>query len=83
MRKQVQIRMWLELILGSITGILFVITLLSRDWIEIVFGLDPDSGSGALEWLIVGGLLAVTITLFGLARTEWRKSHAAMSELSQ
>jgi O-antigen/teichoic acid export membrane protein len=83
MKKQVQIRMWLELILGSITGALFLLTLLSREWIEIVFGLDPDSGSGALEWLIVGGLLAVTITLFVLARVEWRRSRAALSDLAQ
>jgi hypothetical protein len=83
MKKQVQIRMWLELILGSITGILFAITLLARDWIEVVFGLDPDGGSGSLEWLIVGGLLAATITLFMLARMEWRKSRTVMSDLAQ
>lgn len=83
MKKQVQIRMWLELILGSITGALFLITLLSREWIEIVFAIDPDGGNGTLEWLIVGGLLVVTITLFVLARAEWRKSRMALSDLSQ
>ena len=82
MKKSVQIRMWLELILGSITGVLCLITLLSKEWIEIVFGLDPDGGNGMLEWLIVGGLLAATITLFVLARLEWRKSRAALSNLA-
>lgn len=32
-------------------SILFIITLVQRDWVEIVFG--PDNRSGAFEWLIV------------------------------
>ena len=37
------------------------------------FGIDPDSRSGTLEWLIVATLLVGTITLFALASYEWRK----------
>jgi hypothetical protein len=46
------------------------------DWIELVFGVDPDSGSGLLEWLIV--LVAFTVLLGAstLARREWRRSLA-------
>ena len=61
------------------TSILFVITLVQRDWIEIVFKVDPDNRSGTLEWLIVAVLVALTITLVALARYEWRRARAAIS----
>jgi len=83
MKRQVRLRMWLETILASTTGVLFLITLVWRDWIERVFGIEPDGGNGSLEWLIVGGLLVATITLFVLARVEWQRSRTAMGDLSQ
>ena len=83
MKRQVRLRLWLEIGLASTTGILFFITLVWRDWIERVSGLDPDGGNGTLEWLIVGGLLVATIMLFVLARLEWRKSPMAIGDLSQ
>jgi hypothetical protein len=65
-----------EVILGAITGVLFVVTLLNRAWIEIAFSVDPDGGSGLLEWAIVAGLLVATAVLFALARYEWRRASA-------
>ena len=73
MIKAVRFRFWLETIMATMTSILFVITIVSRNWIEIVFGVDPDRGSGAFEWLIVGVLFIVTVALFALARNEWRR----------
>lgn len=81
MRNALRRRFWLETGLAIVTGILFVITLVQRDWIEVVFGVDPDSRSGALEWLIVGVLLVVTITLFALASYEWRRTRSAITLL--
>jgi hypothetical protein len=72
-------RFWLETALAIVTGILFVITLVRNDWIEFVFGVDPDSNNGTFEWLIVGALLAVSIMLFTLASYEWRRTRAAIS----
>jgi hypothetical protein len=60
--------------LASLTGVLFLITLVSRDWIEAVFGSDPDRHSGSLEWGIVLGLLALTVLAAGTAYAEWRRS---------
>ena len=79
MRNALRRRFWLETGMAIVTSILFVITLGQRDWIEIVFNVDPDNRSGALEWLIVGALLVVTITLFTLASYEWRRARAAIS----
>ena len=78
MRKALRGRFWFETVLAILTGIMFVITLVWHDWIEIIFNVDPDQGSGLLEWLVVGALLVVTIVLFVLARYEWRKAQAAI-----
>lgn len=79
MRNALRRRFWLEAGMATVTSILFVITLVQRDWIEVVFGADPDNRNGTLEWLIVGLLLLVTITLFTLASYEWRRARAALS----
>ncbi|MEU4426141.1 ABC transporter permease [Actinoplanes sp. NPDC024001] len=68
-------RFWVELGLAGLTAVLTVVTLISREWIEIVFGVDPDGGSGLLEWAIVAGLGLATLLFAVLARLEWR--HAA------
>jgi undecaprenyl pyrophosphate phosphatase UppP len=70
-------RFWLESILGSITCILAVITLFWHDWIEAVFGVDPDKGNGSAEWLVVVVLLVITATLAAAARLEWRHARLA------
>jgi uncharacterized membrane protein YhaH (DUF805 family) len=79
MRNALRRRFWLETGLAIITGILFVITLVQRDWIEVAFGVDPDNGNGTLEWLIVAAFLVVTIVLFTLASFEWRRARTAIS----
>jgi tetrahydromethanopterin S-methyltransferase subunit E len=79
MRNALRRRFWLETVVSIITGILFVITLILKDWVEIVFRVDPDNNNGTLEWLIVGAILVVTITLFILAGYEWRRARATIS----
>jgi hypothetical protein len=74
---EVRARFWLEAILAALTTGLFVLTLVSRDWIERIFHVEPDGGSGALEWLIVAVLLVVSISLIVAARTEWRRARTA------
>lgn len=70
-------RFWLESVLGSATGILAVITLFWHDWIEAVFGVDPDSGNGSAEWAAVFVLLLLTVLLGAGARREWRRAQPA------
>jgi len=72
MRRPVRKWFWVESALAAVSFVLAVVTVISREWIEFLFGVDPDHGSGALEWAIVAGL-AITAAAFGLlARYEWR-----------
>lgn len=70
-------RFWLESVLGSITGVVAIVTLFWHDWIETVFGVDPDKGNGSAEWLVVLTLLALTAVLVIGARLEWRRAQLA------
>ncbi len=74
MKKGLRLWFYLEAILGIIAGVLFVVTLINQQWIETVFSVDPDQGSGALEWLVEGGQAVVAIALGLAARYEWRRA---------
>jgi hypothetical protein len=58
----------LEVGLAVASALLCLLTLLWKDWIEVVFRIDPDRGSGALEWLVALALLGVAIGFGALAR---------------
>ena len=70
---------WIELGLAVSSGCLLVLTLVTREWIELLFGVDPDGGSGALEWLIVACLAMLTLMFSVLARREHRRLTSALS----
>ena len=69
-------RLRVDVVLASLSAFLLMLTLVLPDWIEVVFHVDPDGGSGELEWLIAGAFALSTVG-FGLAaRREWRLSRA-------
>jgi hypothetical protein len=65
-----RIRSWLEAVLGVAASGLGLVTLFWHDWIELLFGVDPDQGSGAVEWLLVAFLFGVGGALIWTARLE-------------
>jgi hypothetical protein len=79
MVRKVGTRFWIESVLAAVTSILFLVTLVWREWIEAVFKVDPDGGDGSLEWAIVGVLFAASATLSVMARAEWRRRAALVS----
>ncbi len=67
-------RFWVEFGLAVFSAFLLLVTLLWKDWIEIVFRVDPDHGNGSFEWLIVTVAILGTVTFSTLARLEWRRA---------
>ena len=67
-------RFWIEAGLAVASVLLLVVTLISREWIEVVLGVDPDGGNGSLEWLIVGIVAVVALVFSIIARVEWRRA---------
>ena len=76
MLRKARVRFWIEVILAAVTAALLLLTLISREWIEEVFGVEPDAGSGALEWAIVVALAVATVAFSLLARAEWKRGVA-------
>jgi hypothetical protein len=66
-------RFWLEAALAGVCASLYVATVVVPDWIEVVFGVDPDRGSGALEVLVSVVALTVSVSFALLAHVERRR----------
>ena len=79
MAKTPRARFLIEAGFGGAGAVLGVLTLFWRDWMEAIFGFDPDKHNGSFEWLIVGALLLVAIVLGSCARADWRRIVAARS----
>jgi undecaprenyl pyrophosphate phosphatase UppP len=71
-------RFWIESATGSVCGVLAVLTVFWRDWIEALTGFDPDHHNGSFEWAIVVALLIVCAAAGSLARAEWRRPRTAV-----
>jgi hypothetical protein len=76
MRSTLRSRFWLEVALASLSGLLGIVTVFWRDWIEAIFGFDPDHHNGSFEWMIVVVLLSVSVLIGVAARREWRQGIA-------
>jgi len=69
---QARKRLRLEVGLAILSVLLFVATPLWPEWIEIVFGVDPDYGNGSIEWLIMELTAISAVIAIFLARADWR-----------
>ena len=75
-----RLRFWGALVGGGLSAVLAIVTLISREWIEFIFGVDPDGGNGGLEWAIVVGTAVIAIACFWWAGVEWK--HARFREVT-
>lgn len=67
-------RFWIEAGLSILSLLLAICTILVPQWIEVLFGVEPDEGSGSFEVLITVIAIAVTAVFALAARFEWRRS---------
>jgi hypothetical protein len=70
---QARKRLRIEVGLAILSVLLFVATPLWPEWIEIVFGVDPDHGNGSIEWLIMELTAMSAVVAIFLAGTDWRR----------
>jgi len=70
-------RVLAESVLAVVAAVLAVVTVINAEWIEWLTGLDPDGGSGALEWGIVVVLALGAVIAGALARRDLRRWRAA------
>lgn len=67
-------RFWWQAGFSAAALVLALVTLITREWIELLTGWDPDRGSGTFEWMLVAVLGAVAIALGAAARNEWHRA---------
>jgi hypothetical protein len=79
MGTHVRRRFWAEVALGTISGILAVLTAVWPEWIEVLTGTDPDRGNGSLEWIITLAFAVASVGVAVIARREWRRARPAAS----
>jgi hypothetical protein len=77
MRRSVRFAFWVEAALAGLTALLAVLTVAWRDWVESVFGFDPDHHNGSFEWELVAVCCVATIVFSLLARREYRRAALA------
>jgi len=73
-RRFLRLAFWVEICLAFFTAFLAILTLVWRDWIEGVFGFDPDHHNGSFEWGLVVVFALLTVLFATLAGREWRRA---------
>jgi hypothetical protein len=73
MQRHLSAKFWVELALTVISALLMVLTLAWPDWIERVFDVDPDGGSGSSEWGITLAVIVGTMALAALTGRTWQR----------
>ena len=68
-----RIRMRIELVLAIVFGLLAISTMIEPQWIERIFEVSPDAGSGESEWGITVVFGAASLIAALLARRSWHR----------
>jgi hypothetical protein len=61
-----------EMGLAAVAVILAAVSAAWPEWIEALFGVEPDAGNGAAEWGIVLALLLAAVVLGVRGRSDLR-----------
>jgi hypothetical protein len=65
-------RLRIETALAVVSLVLFLLTLIWREWIELIFRVDPDGGNGAAE-ILIATAFAVAALVLGWRANRTRK----------
>lgn len=75
--RSLAIRYRVECLLTVVSGVALLLAVVAPQWLEAVSGLEPDGGSGAVEWGLASVLAVSTTLWFLLARRHRRMLLAA------
>jgi hypothetical protein len=70
-----------ETAVAGLVGLLALSTIFWRDWLEVLFGWDPDHHSGTAELALIAALAVTSLLLGCIARWQvvrWRRASAAL-----
>jgi hypothetical protein len=67
-------RRWFSGALAVISAALLMLTLIWPQWIEGIFGVEPDSGDGSFELMVVLGLAALAVASSAEVIVGWRRA---------
>jgi hypothetical protein len=68
-----------EWILAAVLALASIATIIWPRWVESLTGLEPDGGSGELEWWIVGLTMMFALVSAILSRRDYRAFHQQRS----
>ena len=74
MKTRLPLRFWIESAFGLASAVLLAMTWVWPDWIERLFGLEPDAGDGSAEWGWAVAFAIATLVLFVDAGRAWRRA---------
>lgn len=77
MSRKLPTRFWVEAVFAALGLVLFVFTLFTREWFELLTGMDPDGGSGSLEVALALVPLTISVASLLAARRHFRRAVAA------
>jgi hypothetical protein len=79
MTHRLSLRLWIETALGVVSAVAFMMTLIMPDWIERIFGFEPDGGDGSTEWgLAISLAIATLVLLVDAHRLRSRSAQASV-----
>jgi hypothetical protein len=74
-------RVMVESLLAALSAAPLVLTFFWPQWIEGLFGFEPDGGSGETEWGLSIGLAVATIVFIARAGRAWRFQRRRRTDL--
>ena len=75
--KRLRVRFWIEASLATVSAACLAVTAAWPQWIEDVFGLEPDGGDGSTEWGWALALGVATVVFIASARRTWKRNLAS------
>jgi hypothetical protein len=78
MRPNIRFRTSLFAVAGILSAALSIATLIWHDWAEILFGIEPDNGSGWFEFGVSAAIGGIALVALALAFVDLRRSRASV-----